>query len=191
MEAYVREIIGLSVLAGILLIEIVIHGRQSRRLREYGFLALATAIGVLFCLAWDFVTFRISPGYFAWGKGLAESPLPLGQATAWLAVNAGWRAGLLIGAVFLFANGRSQGPPRMPFIELVSQFYRPILGAIIVGAIGGLIFWFDPFGDWHNLPDGSDGDKRRFLIVQGLHLGGYLGGAIGTAIAVRRIRGLP
>ena len=178
------------------LIDLKKNGNKARRWREYMILVLSVFIALCYGAVNDQITVRISPEYFLYGKELA--PLVYGheERLPWEATKVGlkatWTVGLLIGVAILLANNPHRTLPQLPYPKLIRKIpvviLFSILFAMISGAIGhcgGLAFFSD---DFHEMVRRNEYRPYRFMAVYGIHLGGYIGGLIGTIWAVVSIR---
>jgi ABC-type uncharacterized transport system YnjBCD permease subunit len=156
-------------------------------------------VAVAYGIVNDQITCRISWEYFYYGKDLApilgpDVP-PNSAALQWQAVRIGaaatWWAGLIIGAVMLIANNPSRGGPQLPYTRLVARL--PIILAVtaVAAAIFGvagydyLLNWISP--DFQNISELNLWRPHRYMAVYGIHLGGYIGGALATIYAATSI----
>jgi membrane associated rhomboid family serine protease len=99
---------------------------------------------------------------------------------------------LVIGVAMLMANNPSKRLPRLRNRELLS--YLPLL-LLVTTAVAGIgaaaghsalpARWNDDFAE---MLIRNEMRPRRFMTAYGIHLGGYLGGAVATVIAACRIR---
>jgi hypothetical protein len=176
------------------------NGRQATRWREYLFLLAVVGVSLLYGVANDQITSRISWEYFYYGKGLSrilgpQTP-PNMPALHWEATKVGlkatWSAGLIVGVAILIANNPSRTLPQLayrrlwryvPTILLCCAFFGSLLGGI--GYEGFLVGWSPEFQEMLRR---TEFRPRLFMAVYGTHLGGYLGGMVGTIIAVISIR---
>lgn len=184
------------------------HGRNARRWREYLFLLCAGCAGIAYGAANDLVTSSISWEYYYYGKGLIDvlgTKVPpdcgaLHWEAAKLGMKAAGSAGLIIGVTFLMVNNprprRPQLPYRRLFIPLVMTFAICAVCGVVIGVLGsqGAITWTSH--DLEMLVRDDLFRPPRFLCVYGVHLGGYVGGAIGVVggiiwILRERTRGRP
>ncbi len=194
-----RIAIGASIFAMLAATDLMRHGRAAQRWREYAFLLLATLAGIAYGVVNDAVTSSISWEYYFYGKGLADvmpaktppDPRALRNQAMGIGMRAGGSAGIVIGAILLIANNPRPNRRRLTYKQLASHlsmiFAVTIACSLLLGAAGasGWLLWTsnDLADLWHT------GDFRpiRFLGVYGIHLGAYIGGAIGITIAVVRI----
>jgi hypothetical protein len=159
------------------------------RLKEYGFLLLAGCFGAAFAVMNDLITSWISPEYFVVGKGLEAGDGFLARVV-WLAVKAGFAAGAGGGAIALYTNNPKPGSPSLPFMSLLVQVWKPIVCAALTGIGLGAAAHFA------SLPSPLSGlsivmavdDARWFTVVWYVHLGLYVGLAIGVMLVVVAIR---
>jgi hypothetical protein len=177
---------GVGLLLALLGYDLWRYGWRSRRLVEYGFLVAVLCLAAAYCLVFDMVTSTISPEYFWWGKEVGRSGRSFLAGVAATALGAAWPVGLLLGAAFLIANSLGSQPPHA-VRRLYAFLLSPVACSLVAALLSGALFAFDPFAERQELPNWSRTMQTRFLIVQGIHLGAYLGGLAGTAYAVRRI----
>ena len=164
------------------------YGPAATKWREYGFLCSVALISACFAIANDFITASISPDYFVSGKGLSL------QEFIWellkLATEAGFSAGIVIGALLLFVNsyGTRGAPPH--FARLYKLLLFPTVGAVIGGISLGLISaQWDPLhfaGEVDFLENAAA--QARFVLVWGVHTGLYAGALMGLLLAAWRLR---
>ena len=199
---FVRIGLGVAIFAWLAVIELRRNGRDARRWREYLLLVACVGVALLYGIINDQLTVTISREYFLYGKGVAEAlgtDTPTESAMRWEAVKVGmkatWSAGLIIGVVLLFANNPRKDLPALPFARvyrllpimiIVPAMCAGILG--IIGYLGGLA-WLNDYCAL--LIRDNLWRPYRFMAVYGMHLGGYIGGALAaitTAILIRRQR---
>jgi hypothetical protein len=170
------------------------HPENPRRAKEYLFLLFAMTAAVVYAIVHDQVTVTISPEYFLTGKDLLFDPRPLRWAVTVLAAHAAYGPGLLVGAALLIANNPSRKREQLPYRPLVRLALVPLGAAIAVAVLGGVAMSFDPLHERADLiAFVGKPAVSRFLIVQGVHMGSYAGGALGmiaAAIVIRRRRPL-
>jgi hypothetical protein len=172
------------------------RGSQATRWREYLFLLVVVVASIVYGVLNDQITSRISWEYFYYGKELGhvlgpEVP-PDRAAMGWQAAKIGamatWSAGLFIGVSLLIANNPSQRWPRLNYRELLKTlpaiFAITIIFAVILGWIGwhGGLNWMSE--DFRLMFETNIFRPQHFLATYGVHLGGYVGGLIGTIVAV-------
>lgn len=194
-----RVAIGVAVLAALAISDWQRHGEKATRWREYLFLVACVVLALVYGAANDQLTTTISWEFFAHGKGVADA-LPPGEPpnsaafrfeVAKIGTKATWTAGLIVGVALLIANNpRRDGRPRLSYRRLLRLlplvFGVAILAAICLG-IAGYVGAFLINEDFREMLRGDQWRPRRFMAVYGIHLGGYLGGVLGTAIAVVRV----
>jgi len=199
----VRIALGAAIFAALALADWRRHGPAATRWREYATLLACVAVALAYGVLNDAVTSSISWEYFYYGKGVAERlghalppPFwPLKREAARIGLQATWSAGLLIGVALLVANNPSRrGLPRLRNRRLLAVGLPIVLGTTIVvatlmGGLGwaGAYVWLREFA---SVVGGDESRLRRFMAVFGVHLGGYVGGAVGTGLAVWRVRRL-
>lgn len=193
-----RVAIGLSIFAVLGIVDYYRHREQATRWREYAFLALCVVLAIAYGIANDLITSRISVEYFLYFKGVADRVS--GEVAARPDLHRGtldiqamrigalatWSVGLIVGAALLVTNTVGRHPRlrmrRMfPWVSIV--FGGAVVGAVTLGWLG-----------WHDrLPWIRDNfaeptlRPRNLMCVYGIHLGGYVGGAIGAFVACARV----
>ena len=189
-----RVAVGLAIFAGLAVVDLRQHGRAATRWREYAVLAAAVVAALAYGAINDQVTVTISPEYFLFGKELAKtvgdppSPLALRWEAAKVGLKATWSVGLLCGVALLLANNPWRGLPRLPNAALVRRLPVLLAVAAVLGAAGGVAGYFGAYTRWQ--ADFTDQVAAnlwrpyRYMAAWGVHLGGYAGGLLGTAIAV-------
>ena len=197
---WVRIGIGAAIFAVLAMVDWRRSGREARRWREYLFLLACVALALAYGAINDQLTVGISWEYFFYGKGLdhvmgGPTPppqWPLRWEAAKVGLKATWSAGLLLGVAMLMANNPRKNRPVLPFGRLFAlmpwMLALTVAMAGIFGCLGhqGLLNWLseDLGAIWH----GGLFRPARFMTVYGIHLGGYVGGALATAWAVMAIR---
>jgi hypothetical protein len=180
-----RVLFGLSALAILAVLDFRKFGRESRRIREYGFVLAKVLATALFAAIHDLLTSSISPEYFIAGKGLAADHIRL--RAMWLGAQAALAPGALLGVSLTIANNPSKRLRQLSYRTLFGYFRFPIIGALS----GALVLGLCGFFDLRNLtPDllGSIESPQRFLVVWGIHWGTYIGGFCGLCVAVVYLR---
>ncbi len=188
-----------AILVALAVMDLVNKGRNATRWREYAFLALCVAVAIVYGIVNDQITSRISWEYFYYGKDLAPilgpqtppDPGALSLQALRIGAAATWWAGLIIGAAMLIANNPSRSGPQLPYARLVARL--PIVLAIT--AITAAIFGFAGYeyflngisADFQNLAETNLWRPHRFMTVYGIHLGGYVGGALAAIYAASSI----
>jgi hypothetical protein len=176
------------------------HGRSATRWREYLFLIFCVAVAIGYGIFNDLITSRISWEYFYYGKELApilgpEIPpnsVALDHAAMRIGAMATWWAGLVIGAGLLIANNPSRRYPQLTFhrlaIRLIGFILITLICALLLGFVGHE-YWLNWISeDFRDISDMNLWRPRRFMTTYGIHLGGYLGGAIGMIYGIISIR---
>jgi hypothetical protein len=191
-----RILVGVGILAVLAVADLFKHGRRATRWREYAFLVLCVTVAMLYGIANDQITSRISWEYFYYGKDLApiigpETP-PNPSALRWQAARIGaaatWWAGLVIGAAMLIANNPSPRRRQLSYTRLIARLPGivgiVVLAAAAVGMAGNyyLLNWISP--DFHDLATTNMWRPHRFMTTYGVHLGGYLGGVFAVVYGV-------
>jgi hypothetical protein len=194
-----RVAVGVVIFVGLALWDYDKHGPRATRWREYVVLLACVAAAMLYGAINDQITTTISWEYFAYGKGIAEvvpvneppnSPLFRWEA-AKVGMKATWTAGLIIGVALLVANNPFRDTPRLSYRRLIR--FVPLVLVITaltstVLAFAGYFGFFVRFDtDFQEMVRADQWRPHRFMAVYGEHLGGYVGGLLGTTIAVIRI----
>lgn len=190
---------GVIIFTILALLDLRRHGRRSRRWREYMILLSAVGVALVYGVVNDQITCRISWEYFFYGKGLFAT-LGTGDLSEsqlqWEALKIGlkatWTVGLLFGVAVLFANNPRKSTPPLPDREIYRMLPLPLICAVLVAAILGAAAALLPDVAVPLVPDltGMHFEKSRavrYACVEAIHLGGYIGAAVGCVIVVRRI----
>ncbi len=180
------------VMAVVAFVDWLRHRSLATKWREYGFLLASGLLGGAFGIAVDQLTATISPEYFVFGKGLAADH-SFRLSVAALGFQAGLAAGIVIGGGYLIANNPKPGRWQLPHRRLFRFAVPPIVWAAIMAAVvSPLVTIWDPLDIRGTMADVlAPAQQTHFLIVWGIHLGLYLGGAIGAVqgvVAIRRRR---
>jgi hypothetical protein len=163
--------------------------------REYSLLLAAVLVALAYGAINDQITVTISPEYFLYGKELAavvgdppRSQAALRWAAAKVGFKATWSVGLIFGVVLLLANNPWRGLPRLRNRRLLRLLLIIPLTAAVLGAIGGLLGYRGVMTNWQSdfqdIASANLWRPRRFMAAWGVHLGGYVGGSLGTTVAV-------
>jgi hypothetical protein len=195
---WARIILGAAIFGLLGSIDFYRHGWEGRRWREYLFLAVAVTAAMVYGAVNDQITCSISWEYFYYGKGLADrlgvGPPP-GAGLRWEAAKVGlkatWTAGLLIGVALLLANNPGKRP-QLPYRRLLARLLMvltcAVAAAVLLGCMGYAGWPAHWSEDFRQMVRHDEFRPRRFMCVYGIHLGGYVGGLIGTILAVVLIR---
>lgn len=192
----VRIGIGASVFAILGIADWRRKGRHATRWREYSFLLLAVGMALLYGVFNDLITCRLSWEYFYYGKEL--SPIlgdlvpPDYEKLSWEATKVGlkatWTVGLLIGVFLLLANNPRKDRQPLSYVGLLKRLPM-IVGSAAIGAL--LLGWVGHAGGLTNVSEDfrqmvlhDEFRPFQFMMVYGIHLGGYIGGALGTVAAI-------
>jgi len=195
-----RIAIGATIFAALAIYDYARNREQATRWREYAILLVAVMAAMAYGVINDQITSSISWEYFYYGKDLAEQlgpktppdPVKLHWAAAMVGMKATWTAGLIIAVALLLSNNPEKNLGRLPIASL-GKFLPMVLivtlsGAALgatAGSLGLPARWDEDFAAMLRRDEMR---PRRFMMVYGIHLGGYAGGAVGTIVAVWRIR---
>ena len=158
-------------------------GARACRHREYGFILISGVMGAVVGFANDWMTSAISPEYFILGKGL-EPGADLRMRAGRFGLQAGFSAGIIGGAICLFAAVHKLPftPARMR--RLLQRLWMPLVGAAFFGLLLPVVAGrFDPF----HFELGSILTVERidrFREVWWRHTGLYAGLFIGLATMI-------
>ena len=196
-----RILTGSAIFACLARIDLRRNGRSATRWREYLVLLAGVLAALFYGAVNDQITVTISPEYFLNGKELDKivGDHPVMSQLRWEAAKVGlkatWTAGLLFSVLLLLVNNPMRGWPRLPNRRLVLYLPMILVVAAVCGAIGG---WLGYHGyltrldsDFAPMVDANMYRPMRFMAAWGVHLGGYVGGVMGTilvAIAILNTR---
>ena len=168
------------------------HGRQASRYREYSFIWIAGILGGVVGFANDCATSSISQEYFILGKGL-EPGNDLRLRAGMYGFKAGLSAGIVGGAVCLFACARNASFSTEQMRRLLQALWMPVVGAVLLGlALPIMVGEFDPFRLSAHLDSLLNADQIiRFRKVWWIHTGLYAGLVVGLAAMIIRQNVLP
>ena len=191
-----RIILGGSILATFGIADLRRNGRHATRWREYSFLLLAVLVALIYGVANDQITCRLSWEYFYYGKELSpvlgdRIPPDYGKLS-WEATKVGlkatWTVGLLVGVFILLANNPRPGRPSLSYASLLKRMPVIVASALLcalllgwIGSVGGLKILSE---DFRQMVLHDEFRPYTFMMVYGIHLGGYIGGALGTVAAI-------
>jgi hypothetical protein len=163
------------------------NGAQATKFREYGFIIITGALGGTVGFVNDLITSSISPEYFIFGKGLEESP-DLRIQAGLFGLQVGFSAGVIGGAVCLYASRRKSAYPPAKFSRLFQMLWMPVAGAILCGIALPLGFSkFDPARFSSQLDPLLNAERiSRFRQVWWTHIGLYAGMVIGLTAMILR-----
>jgi len=191
-----RILAGAIIFVVLALVDLKKRGAEATRWREYLFLLTCVLAAMLYGVINDQITSAISWEYFYYGKELKDVVGPTippdRAAMRWQAAKIGatatWSAGLLIGAAILIANNPRKGVPQLKYrsllLALLPLFGMTVMCAVAFGFAGSL-GWLDWISsDFRLLRETNSFRPARFMATYGVHLGGYIGGAIGTVVTV-------
>lgn len=191
---------GATVLGSLAVADYRRHGPRATRWREYAFLLAVTAVTLAYGAVNDQLTSAISWEYFYYGKGLDQvlgdatppASLSLHLEAAKVGLKATWSAGLLIGVALLLANNPSSIRPQLSYPRLLAKL--PLILAItaltatLFSLLGYLAVFTHFSTDFHEMLRRDEFRPRRFMLVFGIHLGGYVGALLGTTVACITVR---
>ena len=184
MHDYFHFSYRVALLLGLMLVVSLVDfyrkGAQAAKFREYGFILITGAVGATVGFGNDLITSTISPEYFTLGKGLEESP-DLRIQAGLLGLRVGFSAGVIGGAVCLYASRRKSAYPPVQFSQLFRMLWMPVAGAILCGIALPLGFSkFDPARFSAQLDSALDAGRIRcFRQVWWTHIGLYAGMVVG------------
>jgi hypothetical protein len=188
-----------AVLVVLAILDLREKGKSATRWREYTFLALCAAVAMVYGIVNDQITSRISWEYFYYGKDLANilgpqtppDPLALSLQALRIGVAATWWSGLIIGAGMLIANNPGRSGPQLPYPRLIARLPAVILITIAFAVIFGFAGYYyllnDLSPDFKELTASNYWRPHRFMAVYGVHLGGYVGGAMSLIYSISSI----
>ncbi len=189
-----RVSIGCAVFVALAVVDYLRNKSKATRWREYVVLIAAVLIALLYGAINDQITVTISPEYFLYGKELfktiGEKPelATLRWEAAKVGLKATWSAGLIFGVALLLANNPSKQMPRLKNRQLMKILYiMPLIAAVcgvVVGFAGYRGYLVPLSSDFRDMVDANVYRPYQFMATWGVHLGGYVGGVLGTAIAV-------
>lgn len=172
------------------LVDLYRNGSRAAKFREYSFVVITGAIGAAVGLVNDLITSSLSPDYFILGKGLEDGPNLRVQAGVF-GLKVGFSAGVIGGAICLYASRRKSVYPPIKCSRLLRMLWMPVIGAILCGIALPLGFSkFDPARFSAQLETLLDSGKiTRFRQVWWTHIGLYAGMVIGlTAMLFRAVK---
>jgi len=172
--------IGAMIFLALALTDLRRHGPRATRWREYLFLLAVVVVAMAYGAVNDLITSRISWEYFYYFKDLMKTlgattppdPTALTWGAAKIGVAASWSAGLIVAVAMLLAN-----------ILLCC-----LACALVLGEAGYMGWLAKTSSDFRELVLHDEFRPYRFMAVYGIHLGAYVGGAIGMGWAVWTIR---
>lgn len=194
----IRAGAGISIFATLAILDYRRKRERATRWREYAFLAICIALAIAYGIANDLITSRISVEYFLFFKGVADRvsgevaahPESHRRALDLQAMRIGtlatWSVGLIVGAAMLVTNtvGRS---PRLRMRQMLPLVPIIFAAAIASAAILGWLGWTDRLPWIRENFDEPSLRPQNLRCVYAIHLGGYVGGGVGAAIACGRV----
>ncbi len=183
-----RFILLLGLMLVLSVIDLCLNKGKATRYREYGFILVTGALGAAIGWGNDLITSSISPDYFVLGKGLTEGATLRMEACLY-GMQVGFSAGVIGGAISLFAARRKSAHPPAAYATLFRLLWLPVIGAILFGFLFPILFsGFDPARFAAQLDGVIDSGRiSQFLRVWWIHVGLYSGLAVGLLITVSRI----
>jgi hypothetical protein len=191
-----RIVAGAMILLILALIDLRKHGARATRWREYTFLLACVFAAMLYGIINDQITSAISWEYFYYGKELEHvvGPTipPNRTAMCWEAAKIGatatWSVGLIVGAALLIANNPRKNRPQLPYSALIQSLAPILVTAMLCAIVLGFAGWFGWLdwisSDFRLFRETDSYRPAHFMATYGAHLGGYVGGALGTLVAV-------
>lgn len=178
----------LGLMTVISLADLYRNGRKALKFREYGFVLIAGVLGAVVGFCNDLITSSISPDYFILGKGLDDGP-GLRLQAGLLGLRVGFSAGIIGGAVCLYATQRKTAYPPAKFSRLLLFLWMPLAAAVLCGILVPILLSrFDPAHLAAQLGSMIDTTRiERFLQVWWIHIGLYTGMIIGLAAMMLRL----
>jgi hypothetical protein len=175
----------LALMAVVVIVDFSRHGAQASKYREYGFILIAGMTGAVVGFVNDWMTCSLSPDYFLIGKGLEPGP-DLRMRAGKLGLQAGLSAGIIGGAVCLFASVNKVPFSAARMRRLLAGLWMPLLGAALLGlglpAVAGRL---DPFHFSAQLGSMLTDERiSRFQEVWWRHTGLYGGMIIGLGALI-------
>jgi len=168
-----------AVAVSVVLVDLLVRGRNSTRWREYLVLVVGGAFGAAIGAGIDAVTSSISPDYFAHGKGLGAAP-GLMLRSVLLGARAGFCAGAVVTGLLLVAAG-----------PLTSLRWHSVAG--IASALGSVGAWSLATAavcfllSWRDVRSPPAAPEMRFVLVGWTHAGAYLGAAVRAVLLAWRM----
>lgn len=187
-----RLILLIGLMATVSLIDWRRNGAAAAKFREYGFILLTGVLGGAVGFCNDLLTSSISPDYFVLGKGLENGP-NLRWEAGLLGAQAGFSAGVIGGAVCLFATYGKSPANRFAFLKLAGLLWLPVSAAIVGGLIAALCFsTFDPAHFSSQLSSLLDPLRiADFRHVWWIHTGLYAGLVLGLVALIIKAKQEP
>lgn len=169
------------------LVDFYRNGARAGKFREYGFIIMTGAVGGAVGFLNELITSSVSPDYFILGKGLQEGP-DLRIQAGLFGMQVGFSAGVIGGAVCLYASRRKSAYPPAKFSRLFRLLWMPVAGAILCGIVLPLAFAkFDPARFSRQLDTLLNAAEiNRFRQVWWTHIGLYAGMAVGLIAMILR-----
>jgi hypothetical protein len=179
----------LFVMAVVVIVDFKRNRKSASKHKEYGFILFAGMIGAVIGMLNDLITSGISPDYFIYGKDL-ECGSNLQWRAGIFGAQEGISAGIIGGAICLFATSQKSGysPETMRF--LLRGLWMPSMGAVVAGfALPLIAGTVDPFRLSKQLDSFLGSEKiDEFLHAWWIHIGLYIGLVFGIAALIWRTR---
>jgi hypothetical protein len=202
---FTRIAVGAAIFMTLALLDLRANGPSATRWKEYLFLLAAVGAALVYGVSNDLITSSISWEYFVYGKDLLHAVgdrvppdrLVMAREAAKVGLKATWTAGLLIGVAMLLANNptkpsRHAANPPVSYpslLKLLPIIFLCCFAFAIPLGFAGYLGWLNCFSqDFREMTRRDEFRPARYIAVYGIHLGGYVGAAIGTGAAVVRIR---
>lgn len=159
-----------------------------KKAKEYCFLFSVAIVAMIYGIFHDFITYHISPEYFIYGKELESAKDGYSFDVIKMAMTALWSAGLVVAAVFLMLNNPRKTGSQLSYPTLWKLTLYPLAISILFAVPIGLTVFckFVPLQNYFPSLTGSE-VETRLLTTWGIHIGSYLGGAIGLIVSSIKI----
>jgi hypothetical protein len=181
-----RVCLCIALFGALALVDYWLKRSESIRWREYLFLFFSAAVLVAYGLvddqlaasiSWEYVDAHARELKLAWVPFAPQGPRDVRQVAVEMALKATFAPGLAVGLLLLVANRPRAGTPKLGYRELAKGLGPVVLAAAICGAVLASVEYVRF----------TESNERRFMAVWGMHLGGYVGGGLGTGIGVWRV----
>lgn len=194
----IRASLGIAIFATLAIVDYRRNRERATRWREYAFLAICVAFAIVYGIANDLVTSRISVEYFLYFKGAADRVAAevaahpelhrgaLDLQAIRIGTLATWSVGLIVGAAILVTNTVGQRP-RLRMRRLLRVLPIVVLTAVPCAIALGWLGWTDRLPWIRANFDEPSLRPANLRCVYAIHLGGYAGGGIGLLLAIARV----